>query len=182
MFNFIHLTCPTCGAQLRVNKDENRFACEHCGNQYLLKQKAGKLKPDELKNLSPVTVFTHQTQQWLKVGEYEIYLHEIVQRQVDSQQIFAVNVEYRNNGSETLSCRRNQWIVFDVDGYAHDNDFNAKLLDGLSGQLLGGDRMVTPGSRVRGWVIFKLPEAIVVDRLQFLTGYLVTKTAEFFLK
>ena len=182
MFNFISLNCPTCGASLRVKKDSERFACEHCGNNYVLKQKARDLKPDDLKNISPITTYTHQTKQWLKVGEYEIYLHEIMQKQVDSQQIFAVNVEYRNNGNETLSCRRSQWILFDVDGYTYDNDAWGKLPEELSGQLLGGDRMLTPGARLRGWVIFKLPEATEVDRLQFLTGYLATKTAEFLLK
>ena len=182
MFNFISLHCPTCGANLRVNKDSERFACEHCGNNYVLKQKARDLKPDDLKNISPLTTYTHQTKQWLKVGEYEIYLHEIVQKQVDGQQLFAVNVEYRNNGAETLSCRRSQWILFDTDGYTYDNDAWGKLPEELTGQPLGGDRMVTPGSRVRGWVSFKLPQNTMVEKLQFLTGYLNTRTAEYLLK
>jgi predicted RNA-binding Zn-ribbon protein involved in translation (DUF1610 family) len=183
MFNFIHLNCPTCGAQLRVNKDAERFACEHCGNNYVLKQKARDLKPDDLKNISPLTTYTHQIKQWLKVGEYEIYLHEIVQKQVDGQQIFAVNVEYRNNGVETLSCRRSQWTLFDPEGYAYDNDqVDRNPHESLPGQMLGIQRIVTPGSKVRGWVTFKIPAATTIERLQFLTGNFSAKTAEYFLK
>lgn len=44
---------------------------------------------------------------------------------------------------------------------------------------LGGERFATSGMRVRGWVAFKIPDGIVLARLQFLTGHLETRTAEF---
>jgi DNA-directed RNA polymerase subunit RPC12/RpoP len=179
MFNFIKLNCPTCGASLNVNKESTGFACQHCGNNYVLEHKASDLKPADRANLTPLTTYTHQLKQWLKVGAYEICLHEIVEKTLKETRVFCINVEYRNPGKETLSCRRNQWILFDSDGYTYDNDFTSTLYEGLPGQPLGGDRLVTPGSHLRGWVVFKLSQSATVNRLQFLTSILSTKTAEY---
>lgn len=179
MFNFVKLNCPTCGASLNVNKESERFACEHCGNNYVLEDKASALKAADREHLAPRTTYTHQLKQWLKVGSYEIFLHEVQELRRDETHFFCINIEYRNNSKETLSCRRNQWILFDRDGYTYDSDPFLKLPDSFNGQLLGGDRLVTPGAKVRGWVVFKLSEATVVDRLQFLTSVLSSKTAEF---
>lgn len=182
MFNFINLNCPTCGAQLRVRKEAQRFDCEHCGNNYLLRQKIRDMKPAERENVLPVSTYTHKLKQWLKVGEYEICLHEIRRIQEDKLNIFAINVEYRNSSKATLSCRRSQWILFDVDGYAYDNDMGSKMYDGMPGQMLGGERVITPGSKARGWITFKLPDTAMMARLQFLTGYVASKTAEYLLE
>jgi hypothetical protein len=167
---------------LNVNSDSNSFACEHCGNHYLMDGKIRSLKAAELRDLSPLATYTSQLRQWLKVGNYDICLHEVNETNSAGVHKFSINVEYRNSGKETLSCRRNQWILFDADGYAYDGDYSSDLYEDLPGQPLGGDRMAMPGMHVRGWVAFKLPQAAVVDRLQFLTGYLVTKTAEFTLR
>jgi DNA-directed RNA polymerase subunit RPC12/RpoP len=183
MFNFIHLNCPTCGAQLRVSEDSQRFDCEHCGNNYLLSQKISELEPAERENILADSTYTHKLKQWLKVGDYEICLHEIQTVQQDGLNIFAISVEYRNNSKETLSCRRNQWTLFDPEGYAYDNDENdSKPYECLPGQMLGNHRILTPGSKVRGWVTFKLPTGTTVERLQFLTGNFSAKTAEYLLK
>ncbi len=41
MPDFFTLTCPTCGGKLRVTKDTDRFACEHCGNEHVVKRSGG---------------------------------------------------------------------------------------------------------------------------------------------
>lgn len=182
MFSLTQLNCPTCGAQLRVKKDEYRFDCEHCGNHYLLEQKIGKLNSDERENLQPVSTSTRNLKQWLRVGDYEICLHEIRQAQVDSQVVFAINVECRNNSKQNLSFRGSQWTLYDADGYSYENKHAAHLPDGLPGKPLGSERIIPPGSNIRGWVIFDLNPNAVIERLQFLTGYLTSKTAEYHLK
>ena len=41
MPDFITLTCPTCGGQLQITPDIERFACAHCGNEHLVRRGAG---------------------------------------------------------------------------------------------------------------------------------------------
>ncbi len=36
MSNLITLTCPSCGGQLEVTNDVDRFVCAHCGNAHLI--------------------------------------------------------------------------------------------------------------------------------------------------
>jgi hypothetical protein len=47
MPELITLTCPTCGARLRVTGSEGRLVCSHCGNQHYLRLAEGglRLKP-----------------------------------------------------------------------------------------------------------------------------------------
>ncbi len=41
MANYITLSCPTCGGQLGITDDINRFACTHCGPEHLVKRALG---------------------------------------------------------------------------------------------------------------------------------------------
>lgn len=41
MSDFITLTCPTCGGDLNITKDVERFACAHCGKQHIVKRGGG---------------------------------------------------------------------------------------------------------------------------------------------
>jgi hypothetical protein len=181
MLKLIPLRCPTCGAKLQVAAEANQFSCNHCGNAYLLERKVQAITPQEREQLSPLTTYTHQFQQWLKVGSHEILVHQIFEETIDKQRYLFANVEYRNNSSDTLSCRRSQWILFDADGYTYDTEGNSDFFQKLERPALGGERFINPGLRVRGWIAFKIPAAAVIERLQFLTGYLSTKTAEFLL-
>lgn len=36
--DFITLTCPSCGGKLNINPKSERFFCNHCGNEHILKQ------------------------------------------------------------------------------------------------------------------------------------------------
>jgi DNA-directed RNA polymerase subunit RPC12/RpoP len=182
MPTWIELNCPTCGANLHVDSNTNRFSCAHCGNAYLLAKKAGDIAPAEREQPAPITTYTHQLQQWLKVGEYEIFVHQIMEETTPKERLLFVNLEYRNTRHESLSCRRNQWVLFDAEGYTYDPATNTSLLEARERPALTGERFINPGMRLRGWIVFKLPEHCIVDRLQFLTGFLGTKTAEFLLQ
>jgi len=46
--DFITLSCPNCGGKLEVTADIDRFACQHCGAEHLVKRQGG------LVSLAPV--------------------------------------------------------------------------------------------------------------------------------
>ena len=48
MTDFVTLSCPSCGAKLEIGKDTDRFACEHCGQEHIVKRGGGVV------SLSPV--------------------------------------------------------------------------------------------------------------------------------
>ena len=41
MPDFVTLSCPTCGGQLQITKDIDRFACAHCGNEHVVNRGGG---------------------------------------------------------------------------------------------------------------------------------------------
>ena len=41
MPEFVTLSCPTCGGQLQITSDIDRFACAHCGNEHIVKRGGG---------------------------------------------------------------------------------------------------------------------------------------------
>ena len=43
MSDFIALTCPSCGADLKIDSKSQTFTCGHCGKQFLVKQSGGAL-------------------------------------------------------------------------------------------------------------------------------------------
>jgi len=42
--DFITLTCPSCGAKLSVAPDADRFTCDYCQNEHILRQTAGQTR------------------------------------------------------------------------------------------------------------------------------------------
>ena len=180
MFNFIDLNCPSCGANLQVNDNSQYFACEHCGNKFVLNSKASDLKPAERKKLNPQATYTRQLKQWVKVDAYEICLHEVRDLPRKNFRILAINVEYRNNGDGMLSCRIGQWNLFDQDGYTYQFEYLAEFFTGLPGSRLPGESVIGPEMRVRGWIVFKIPLTATVERLQFLVDLIHYKTVDFF--
>ncbi len=41
MPDFVTLSCPACGGQLRITSDIERFACGHCGREHVVKRGGG---------------------------------------------------------------------------------------------------------------------------------------------
>lgn len=152
-------------------------------------------------------------QQWVRVGDYEIFVHDVVEEHIapklkwdqyespemvlpdgtylttlpdaEDGRVMYVNVEYRNSTRDnTLSCRRNQWYLFDAEGYNYEaestysRDF-VHLYENQNKRYLGGERLLNPQTRLRGWLAFKIPKEAVIERIQFITGFLGGKAADF---
>jgi ribosomal protein S27AE len=179
--NFINLQCPTCGAGLQVAGEKNQFACDHCGNKYLLDRKLEDFEVAEREHIEPTVTYTQQTQQWLRVGEYEVCLHSISVETVKNERVLYIDVAYRNPSATALTCRHDQWLVFDGEGYTYepvkDYDFR-ELYEGNAKRYLGMSRIITPGMRLRGWLGFLIPSSATIEYLQF-SGGIPAKTVEF---
>jgi DNA-directed RNA polymerase subunit RPC12/RpoP len=175
------LHCPTCGAQLQITGAAHRFACEHCGNHYLLEHKIEELNPAEREHLQPTATFTNQVKQWIQVAEYKLHLHAISLELVGEERVLYADIEFRNESEQPFTCRHDQWIVFDNDGYTYEPamDFAApQVYEQRGRRYLGMTRMLTPGMRLRGWLGFILPATGMVKCLQF-SGGIPLKTVEF---
>lgn len=182
MTTLISLQCPTCGAGLQVDQDSTKCSCAHCGNAYLLEQKAREIDAAQRGRIIPLATYTHQLRQWLRVGHHEIFVHTMLDETIEKERLISVDAEYRNNSLEVLSCRRNQWVLYDSDAFSYDTISDGSVLEKRTRPPIGGERIMPPGGRVRGWVAFKFPEPAKPERLQFLTGFLTTKTVDFLLK
>jgi|GEM_PF-1414852 len=179
--HFINLQCPTCGAGLQVAGQKNQFACDHCGNRYLLDRKLADFDAAEREQLKPSVTYTQHLQQWLRVGEYEVCLHRISVETVNKEQVLYIDVAYRNQSATALTCRHDQWIVFDSEGYTYEpvKDFDYReLYDGNGKRYVGMSRLITPGMRLRGWLAFLVPASTTIEYLQF-SGGIPAKTVEF---
>jgi hypothetical protein len=179
--NFINLQCPTCGAGLQVAGEKNQFACDHCGNRYLLDRKLEDIEAAEREHIEPNVTYTQKIQQWLRVGEYEVCLHSISVETVKKERVLYIDVAYRNPSATALTCRHDQWLVFDGEGYTYepvkDYDFR-ELYEGNAKRYLGMSRIITPGMRLRGWLGFLIPPSMTIEYLQF-SGGIPAKTVEF---
>lgn len=181
MPNFFALQCPTCGARLEVAGASQRFVCQHCHNHYLLDRPLEALPEVERENLQPTTTYTHQLQQWLKVAGYEVCVQAIAEETVKTDRVLSIEVEYRNATPVPLTCRHDQWVVFDAAGYTYEpvKDFVApELYEPVGKRYLGLTRILTPGMKLRGWLVFRLPASTRVAYLQF-SGGTPAKTVEF---
>ena len=134
---------------------------------------------------------SHKMHEWVKVKEYEIYVHKIIRQLVKIKEkqyrIIFIEVEYRNNTLKTdLSCRKNQWFLYAEDGYSYEaiSDFTSEMelggnvYDPDEMAFLGVERYINPGRNVRGWLAFRIPENKTVKYVQFISSVLDTKTAD----
>ena len=62
MPEFITLSCPSCGGKLKITNDIDRFACAHCGTEYIVNRGEGivSLSPviEEIKRVRKATDLT----------------------------------------------------------------------------------------------------------------------------
>lgn len=181
MPSLMSLQCPTCGAQLQVAADLNGFGCQHCGNRYLLDQTVGELSQAELGRVRPTVTYTQKAEQWLHVADYEVVLHSLIEEQVDERRVLFVDVAYRNTAQGPLTCRHDQWVLFDREGYTYDpvRDFDdPKLYGAFDRRYHGLSRIITPGMHLRGWLAYVVPAGATLDYLQF-SGGSPTKSVEY---
>lgn len=170
MPELITLQCPSCGARLHFEKGTQLLTCDHCGNTHLLEANGDKLPA------SPKL----SGRDWLRVGDYEIFLHELSAEQDGDQQVIYINIEYANSRSKSpLSCRRNQWLLFDQENYSYEAEGTSKTLyEDKQRPYFGGERFLNLKMHARGWLAFKLPITARLKRLQFFTGFLSTRSID----
>lgn len=179
MSNLFNLQCPTCGASLQVDGVSRNILCEHCGNKYLLDQRIEQMNEAERGHLSPTVTYASRSGQWIKVAEVDVLLRSFSEETVSKQYVLFVEVEYENKTSDPIKYRHDQWIVFDKTGYTYEatmDYLHPKLYKGKI--YIGGQRILNPGMRLRGWLVFILPPESAIECLQFSAG-IPAKTLEF---
>ncbi len=174
------LTCPTCGAGLKASGESQQIACEHCGNRYLLDKPIGQLDDAQRRNLSPSVTYANKPGQWLKIADVDVLLHSFSEETVEKEHVLCAEVEYVNNTHSSMEMRHDQWIVFDKAGYTYEASMDYLHPKLYAGKIyIGRMRMLNPGMRLRGWLVFILPQTSRIECLQFSTGDTIVKTAEF---
>lgn len=173
MAGWLTLKCPTCGGRLKFNKSDQVFTCEHCGNLHLLED-GGQ---------PPPAFYRLPRQEWMRAGDYEIIVHEVVDAQVEDQRVIYINVEYANHRSrKPLSCRYNQWLLFDQLNYSYEaSSSDRALYEDQQRPFLGHERFLNRGMQARGWLAFEVPDKTRLKRLHFFTGFLQTHTVDILL-
>lgn len=141
----------------------------------------------------------YQLLQWIKVDDYQIYIHDIreeyqlkstgnitfvesvglnqppesVGSEVEAERLVYVDVEYFNpTRHKALSYRLNQWSLFDRQGYVYESEYPMSVWFRDRGRPSLHENVLNPQTRARGWMVFKPARAANVDRLHFLTGFL----------
>ena len=127
----------------------------------------------------------HAIKEWVRVGEYEVIVHKATGRVHGQGQnkarVISIEIEYRNETNEKdLSCRQNQWILYDENGYKYNAQSGSLAVHLYHDKhYFGNTCTLKPGMNVRGWLVFTLPENAKTQALQFITAFLNTQTAEF---
>jgi hypothetical protein len=98
---------------------------------------------------------------------------------VDGKRLVFIEVEYTNQRSaEALSCRRNQWVLYDAQGYSYEAEYGDEVYEIKKVQYLGSERFLNQNLKLRGWLAFKIPETASVQRIQFFTSFLGTEAVD----
>lgn len=205
MAGLITLKCPSCGAKLHFEKDTQILTCDHCGNSHLLETGSQALpasskqpvldwirrafpaspKPPERERIhkNPPATFKYPVLDWMCVGEYQIFLHEVAEDQDGDQRAIYIDIEYANLSSKSpLGCRRNQWVLFDQENYSYEVEWSGNTLyKAQYSPYFGSERLLSLNMHARGWLAFKVPPTAKLKRLQFFTNFLFTHSVDILL-
>lgn len=120
-----------------------------------------------------------KTKEWITVGEYDIFVHRVVEQMRGQQRIIFAEVEYKNlAGTESLNCRRNQWYLYARDGYSYEAESQSADYQYAEKKYFGSERFINPGMNARGWFAFKVANDSEISHLQFMTAFIGTKTVD----
>lgn len=179
MTNLLSLQCPACGAPLQTTVEKNRLACQHCGNQYLFDRTLEEVAAAK-GGIQPTVTYTQHLQQWLRVADYEVFVHSLSQATITKERVLYIEIAYRNPATYPLTCRHDQWVIFDTNGYTYEplRDFDKpEIYKSQQKPYVGLSRVITPGMNLRGWLGFLIPETATLVYLQF-SGGSPTRTVE----
>ena len=128
----------------------------------------------------------NKTQIWLQVKEYDICVHKITEQLHASTQlsgeheerVIYVDVEYKNQTQEEMSCRPIQWNLFDRQGHSYRHiALGTRQYFKTRHQFR--EQNIGLGQNLRGWIVFSVPNDAEITILQFKTAYIGTKIANF---
>jgi DNA-directed RNA polymerase subunit RPC12/RpoP len=114
MDNFVKLSCPSCGSTLKVTSDVDRFACAHCGSEWIVKRGGG------IVSLAPVTEGLKKVQTGVDKTAAELAIRRLredlqeVNNQVGSVNMRAYNLEWEMTQIKMKEREMNltmQWLV-----------------------------------------------------------------------
>ncbi len=71
MAQLVSLTCPSCGGNLQITDDIERFACAHCGNEHVVRRSGNVV------SLAPVVEGLKQVQAGVDRGASELALRRL---------------------------------------------------------------------------------------------------------
>jgi hypothetical protein len=108
--DFITLSCPNCGGKLQITSDIERFACQYCGHEHLVRRDAGAV------SLEPVMQMMGQINNSMgMVGTGVHQLSNTAGRQASEvaimrlkEEIVAAKVKIETDGKNTSSI---WWLV-----------------------------------------------------------------------
>ena len=153
-----------------------------------LKKKRAYPKPIQAQinasKISPRRYPGRKLQEWITVGDYDILVHKLIEQIIitdsKNERIIYAEVEYRNqSGKDSLSCRRNQWRLYEEDGYNYESESQVTAPNLYTDKkYFGGDRFINPGMNARGWFAFRVPEQAKIITLQFITAFIGTKSTD----
>jgi hypothetical protein len=92
MAEFVTLSCPSCGAKLKIENNLKLFACSHCGNEHMVKRTEGVI------SLAPVV----EQLKGVKTGVDKTASELAIQRLRNEIQ----DLEQQKNGIKGPGCMR----------------------------------------------------------------------------
>lgn len=167
MPDFVTLSCPTCGGQLQITKDIDRFACAHCGNEHVVSRVGG------IVTLAPVVEGLERIQRGTDKSAAELALRRLKEETSDAEQRFSVLAD------ELISTDRrivtdelrmlgkvSDWDVVKISLLLSAGSLQLEVLHELTAEEL---EMLNQSSRERGWFHGK-PKRRSLEILELLVG------------
>jgi hypothetical protein len=118
---------------------------------------------------------------WVQVGDFAVRLHDLIELWIeDIHPVRSVicDVEYRNDGNESLDYGLRQWQIYDTTGHAYEFELvNRFYQERAHDKLATG--ILAPGRRARGLVAFHVPANRTLAYLQFRPNFTTRAIAEF---
>jgi ribosomal protein S27AE len=145
MIDFVTLACPSCGGQLQITSDIERFACGYCGNEYTVKRAGGivTLSP-VVKELKKVQVGVYKTASELAIKRLKEEIEDLERTIVEKKRELL-----RKDKSIMVKLSRTRKIPFlksvaflNMDETDNLKELASTSLDDLKGLILECQRVI----------------------------------------
>lgn len=110
--NFITLACPNCGGKLTITTDLERFACQFCGNEHIVRRSGGTI------SLEPVMKMMHTINDNINNMSSGLDLvKSISEKQAAEMAIKRINKEIEDLQKQRASLESGStttWLIFGI--------------------------------------------------------------------